>query len=545
MRLDVALEDTASKQALDASIAHWPRLLAQLTSECHPEQRDFVLDDARYISALVGRGGGKTTGGQIRFVRCMLTRAKARCLFVAKTRDHARELIWRETKELFEKLGFEEDRDIVFNESLLTATIVKNGSTLRLVGADKMADLEGLRGMTFHEVGIDEAASHGDKLLQYLIKEVVGPRLVGSLWLIGTAGKILRGHFYEVTRRKSKIGRLWRERDAYPDWKLWSVHKWSLKSAIDATADRPIPKLIEMYAAQQRELAAQGLTDESPAKKREYDAEWATDDQINVYSYRVHHPETGELHNQWDPPRVGPMGIAQLPTDDKGQPLFPDWVHVLGMDPGYSDPTAINVFALSPSDPERVMYHRLCIEKTKLYAQAIAHLLIGPELKHDQPAGIIGAIGEWPNAMVADPAHQMAEALLDELRNVYGIHIETAQKGFKYKVGAIEVANGELLAGRVKVLKGSELEEQLLNLQWDEGPKGDRIERKGDPNHSTDTFVYALAARSQFISGSPPPAAPEAAPNPRAPGYVPPLPSPQDDESVFETPDYAALFGDD
>lgn len=538
MRLDVALEDTASKQALDASIAHWPRLLARLTDECHPEQRDFVLDDARYLAALVGRGGGKTTGGQVRFVRRMLSRAKAHCLFVAKTRDHARSLIWQDTKDLFEKLGFEEDRDIVFNESLLTVTIVNNGSTLRLVGADKIADLEGLRGRTFHEVGIDEAASHGDKLLTYLIKEVIGPRLVGSLWLIGTAGRELRGLFYEVTRRKAKLGRLWRERDQFPGWKGWSVHRWSLKSAIDATAARPIPKLLELYAQQLLELETQKLTDESPAKKREYDAEWATDDEINVYSYRIHN-EAGELHNQWDPPRVGPLGIAKLPD------AFTDWVHVLGMDPGYSDPTAINVFAFSPSDRSRVLYHRLCIERPKLYAQAIAHLLIGPELKHDEPGGVIGAIGEWPNTMVADPAHQMAEALLDELRNVYGIHIEAAQKGFKYKVGAIEVVNGELVDGRIKVLKGSELEEQLIKLQWDEGRNGERIERKGDPNHSTDTLVYARAAIAPFISAGPPPAAPAATLDPRAPGYVPPMPTEQSDESTFEVPDYAALFGGD
>lgn len=540
MRLDAALEPTASKATLDASIAHWPRLIERVTAECHPEQRAFVEDDARYIAALVGRGGGKTTGGQVRFVRCMLSRKNARCLFVAKTRDHARMLIWQETKDLFDKLGFVQGVDIIFNESLLTATIVKNGASLRLVGADKMADLESLRGKTFHEVGIDEAASHSDKILTYLIREVIGPRLVGCLWLIGTAGKILRGLFYEVTRRGAKLGRLWSARADFPEWNGWSVHRWSLKSAIDATIANPIAKLLELFEAQRIELAAQGMDDDHPAKKREYDAEWAADDTITVYSYRIYN-DAGELHNRWDPPRVGPLGIAQLPE------AFHDWIHLLAMDPGYSDPTAINAFSLALDDPSRTLYHRYGMEQTKLYAQPIAHILIGPELKHAEPTGIIGALGSWPNAMVSDTAHQMAEALLDELRNVYGIHIEPAQKGFRYKVGAIEIVNGELVSGRIKVLKGSLLEEQLLNLQWDENRSGERIERKGDPNHSADTLVYARAKLGDFISavpGEPPPAARV---DVRSPGYVPPMPQPSEDGELGDlvTADYAALFGDD
>lgn len=537
MRLDAGLEPTAQKLAA-RDVSEWTPLVERMVSECHPEQRDFVLDLARYIVALVGRGGGKTTGGDVRFVRRMLTGRGARCLFIARTRDHAKQLIWSETKEMFAKLGFTAGKDIVYNESSLTATIVRNGASLRLVGADKIADLESLRGKTYHEVGIDEAASHPDRLLSYLIREVIGPRLVGSLWLIGTAGSRLKGLFYEVSRRGSKLSRAWKDRDAHPGWKGWSLHKWSLKSAIEATAARPIAKLLELYAAQLDEIAAQGMSDDNPAKRREYDAEWAADDTINVYRYRIYN-EAGELWNRWDPERVGPMAIAKLPDG------FDDWVHVVVMDPGFSDPTAINVFALAPADPSRTIYHRLCLEATGMYAQTVAHTLIGAELKHDQPAGVIGAIGEWPNAMIADPAHQMAQALLAELANVYGIHIEPAQKGFRYKVGAIDVVNGDLVDARIKVLKDSELEEQLIDLQWDESRTGEQIERKGQPNHSADCLVYGRALLSRFMSAI---ATPEAPPHldPRSPGYVPPMPAePAEDdyEQLMNYDDYTALLG--
>lgn len=539
MRIDAGLEPTA--RAAEDGISHWPMLIDRLVAECHPEQRDFVLDPARYIAALVGRGGGKTTGGQVRFTRRMLTRAGARCLFVAKTRDHARTLIWAETKTMFERLGFRPGRDITFNEGSLTATITRNGSSLRLVGADKLADLESLRGKTFHEVGIDEGASHSDKILSYLIKEVIGPRLVGALWIIGTAGKRLKGLFYDISRRGSTISQLWAERTA--EWKLWSLHKWSLKSAIAATKHRPVPALLELWETQQLEIAAQRLTDDSPIKRREYDAEWAADESVNVYLYRPH-DDLGNEWNIWDPLREGPLGLARLPRMPDGSPLFDDWIHIVVMDPGFSDPTAINVFSVAPADVTRTIYHRLCVEETGMFAQTIAHRLLGLELKHSEPGGIIGAIGTWPNVMVADSAHQMAEALLAELATVYGISIEPAKKGFRYKVGAIDTVNGDLFAGRIKVLKGSKLEDQLLDLQWDESATGEQIERRGAPNHSTDCLVYGRAAIANFIT-----ATHDETPlpkfDPRAPGYVPPFPALPDDDDLTGAADvdYDALLG--
>lgn len=515
----------------------WAALIERVVNDCHPEQRDFVLDPARYIGGLVARGGGKTTGGRARFVRRMLSQSDARCVYLAKTRDHAKRLMWLPLKALFKGLGVTAGRDIVYNETALTATLRKNGASLRLCGADKPADIESLRGETFHEVGIDEGAIHPDRLITDLIRSIIGPRLLGALWVIGTPGKRLKGLFYEITRRGSKLGRLWKDRDAHPGWRGWSVHKWSLKSAIELTRDRPIPELVKIYEAQQQEIEDQQLGDDNPVKRREYDGEWAADETVNVYQYRIHHPDTGEPWNQWDPERIGPLKIAKLPDG------LDDWCHVISIDPGYSDPTAINVFAFSPSDDSRTVYHRLCFERKGMYAQSIAHILIGADLNHEKPGGIIGAIGEWPTGMVADPAHQMAQAILAELSNVYGIHIEPAKKGFGYKVGAIEVVNGELIDGRIKVLKDSELEAQLLDLQWDESRNGELIERKGQPNHSSDTLVYARAMIANFMSaGGGEPA--DAKPDPTSPDYAPPMPDiiPDDFNALFQD-DYGALLG--
>lgn len=533
MRLDAGLDET-ERLASARDTSHWSALLQRLIDDCHPEQRDFVLDDARYLAAIVGRGGGKTSGGRARFVRRMLTTPEAKCIYIAKTRDHAERLMWLPLKEVFKALGFVTGVDVIYNETKLRCTLVRTKATIQLWGADKPGYVEALRGDSYHEVGIDEAAIHPDKMLTNLIRAILGPRLLGALWLIGTPGDRLKGLFYDVTRRGSKLSRLWRERAEHPGWRGWSLHKWSLKSAIDGTRERPIPVLVQLYQIQQDEIATQGLTDDNPVKRREYDGEWAADDTINVFSYRIHHPDTGALWNQWDPPREGPLMMAKLPEG------LTDWAHVIALDLGFSDPTAINVFSFAYSDPTRTIYHRLCFEQKGMHSQMIAHKLLGPELDHEHPGGIIGALGEWPSGMIADSAHQMAEMILAEIGNVYGIRIDPMTKGFRYKLGAITVVNGDLVDGRLKILKDSHLEEQMLDLQWTESPRtGAPMERKDQPNHSTDCAIGARAIIGTLITAGPQAGDQhDPAKDPNSPKYEPPMP----DEIKGE---FAHLFQDD
>lgn len=526
-RLDAGLSEVErSNAARDVSL--WASMAQRVVDDCHPEQRSFALDDADRIVGVVGRGGGKTTGGRARFVRRLLRQPKSMSLYVATTRDQAKRLMWVPLKELFAELGFEAGRDVVYNETELSLTLPRNGARLVLVGADKEHDIDKLRGTTFHEVGIDEGASYKASLLDNLINRVLGPRLLGCLWIIGTPGATLKGLFYDLSRPGSKRSRPWSRRDEFPGWQDWSFHEWSLVSAIEATRDRPIDALIDLWAQALKRKLNEGWSDDNPIWRREYLGKWAADDTINVFRYRIHDAD-GKLWNQWDPERVGPMRIGKLPD------TFRDWAHVVAMDPGSTDPTSINVFAFSPSDTERRIYHRLCFEQTHLYAQLIAFRLIGQDLNHEAPGGIIGAIGEWPNGMVADSAHQMAQAILDELANVYGIRIEPAVKGFKYKVGAIEVVNGDFVDGRLFILKGSELETQLLDLQWAENRAGDLIERRDQPNHATDTLIYARQLIGTMITaGYVAPAVPG-----RSRDEEPPLPEVRGDD------DYSGMFQDD
>jgi hypothetical protein len=128
-----------------------------------------------------------------------------------------------------------------------------------------------------------------------------------------------------------------------------------------------------------------------------------------------------------------------------------------------------------------------------MYARPIAQLLLGEDpnasngcREPDRPAGLLGLTG-WPIGAVIDGDQN----LIDELANVYGIRFVKAQRQAEYKFGAIELVNGDLVDGRIKILKGSPLEKQATILQWKPDDFGNQREDKAQANHSTDTLIGA------------------------------------------------------
>jgi hypothetical protein len=157
------------------------------------------------------------------------------------------------------------------------------------------------------------------------------------------------------------------------------------------------------------------------------------------------------------------------------------------------DPYAVNVFAFAPADHAQRVFHVYCFERTGLYARLIAQLLLGADDKaptgckpHDKPGGVFGAIG-WPDGMVLDGD----QALIEELANVYGLRFEKPEKRPDYKAGAIELCNGDLVDGRIKIIEDSPLHRQITGLQWAEQDSGALKEDPSQPNNSTDCLIYA------------------------------------------------------
>lgn len=496
--------------AKDRDTSDWGAKEERLLGFCHPKQRAFVLDPGRRVCALVARGGGKTTAGRVRFVRRMLRTPRARCLYIANTRQQAIDLMWLPLKDLLEQMGIEAR----FNETQLTCVFEKNGARLRLVGADDAREIDKLRGQPFHEVGIDESASFDAKLLENLISRVIGPRLGdyrGMLWMIGTPGHILDGPFFKATmvgllnEAGQPYSRHWDEREQpeYTNWQRWSRHSWYLRDGADQ-----VPAMARLWAEALLEKEQQGWSDTHPIWRREFLGEWCADDTENVYKYRAY--RDGEEWNTWTVAK--PLGGALVPLrfdpqrkhNPFGLPEGHEWRFVYGMDLGHSDPFALQVFAWAPTSKN--LYQVYEFVKRGMYARTIAEHLLGPELDSDSPRGGVLALTGWPDGMVADLSN-LGDALRDELANVYGIPCEPAER--KNKHDSIELFNGDLVDGRIKVMRGTQLAKEMETLQWDIDEKSGLLkERKGQPNHCTDASIYARRCAYHLFAREAPAARP-------------------------------------
>lgn len=512
-RLDRLLVEARERYA-QVDKSDWGAAVAAVTENLHTNQRNFALDESKRIAALVGRGGGKTTGVRAMLFIDLLTIPGARLLYIASTREQAEELMWGPMKQLFEEHGVV----ATWNESKLKLAVKKNGAQLILAGADNKKTIERFRGLPHHRVVIDEAASYSVRLLQHLIYRIIGPRLGdynGVLVLIGTPGHILstESPFYEVTRVGSEIAISHRERFDYPlvegesldDY--WSTHTWTLEDG----ANEGIEAMVNLWEAALVEKKRNGWSDSHPVWRREYLGQWCADDTENVFRYRIH-DENGQLWNQWTPAKFD-RGVACLPTEHEFAERLPqhqrqrEWHYVVGLDLGHSDPFSCQVFAYSPTD--RCLWHVYEFEQTKMFARSIAELFLGPEADHENPAGLFGVIG-WPTAIVADTAG-LGGMVLEDLRRIYGIAIQPAVK--KNKFDNIELFNGDLIDGRIFIMKGSKLEEQLLSLQWAVDDFGILKENKSQANHSTDAAIYARRYALHMFGDEaptpPPPPTPE------------------------------------
>lgn len=492
--VDLLCHEVRRERAVrDGMSARWVSLAAEVYERGHPWQRGVNDDVARLIALLTGRGCGKTESILERLQRRMMRQSDSRCLYFATTREQVIDLMWEPFKESLDQLGLIDDCKIL--EVPLRCRF-PNGSRIQMVGADDMKSIEKHRGKPFDEVWIDEGASFPTQLLDHLLNRVIKPRLRrgGTIGLGGTPGHHLVGEFYEATRPGSDQHRRWDERDKpeFADWQGWSLHTWSQQEAAAY-----VPAIADIWEASQADMKAKGWGWDHPVVMREVLGLWAADDTDHVFRYRSH-TDDGAEWNEWDPAK-SPIGVAVLPAI--GRPS--GWHYCHGYDLGSSDPFVLEVFAWNDADPTKTLYHVYEFEKRGMYAREVAELLIGADLNHDHPAGVIAATS-WPDATAVDDAG-LGGMFLKEMKEVYGIKLDEADK--KDKFGAIEMFNGDLIEGRIKVMKGSRLKEQLIHNQWSRDDFGQRRRNKGQRDDAADAAVYARGGAHHMLTQ-------EAAPQP-------------------------------
>lgn len=432
------------------------------------QQLEFVNDPERHKSLLCPRRSGKSYALAVYILITMMERPGANIVFIARTRDKAKEILWDTAETSLKKLNKEFQLGLEFSE-VHTAIRAPNGSRCRLRGCETLADIEQYRGEPFHLVVIDECASFSPGVLDHLLKRAIEPTLgdfLGSVVLSGTPGAVLAGPFYKATgdvafniENGTALSRPYADRDAVR-WSnvdySWSFHSWSRQD------NKAIPHLWQ-EALRIQKLNA--WTDQNPIWLREYIGRWIQDDANLVYKF---HPE----RNIWIPGPRTPSNPFGLPKD------FISPRYVAGMDFGSKDPFAFQLMAYSDHDPR--LFH--CAEKV---------LRVSDSEKVLTPPLFARAIRQYTEiveieSMVGDFG-PFGDMMQEQMLNEHGLWIEKAIK--KDKRDHIELLNGDFIDDRCFLLPDSEAARQMLQLSWDDTGLKERV-GGGIRNDACDGIVY-------------------------------------------------------
>lgn len=409
-----------------------PRLRLDPDAILFGPQRAFVEDDNQFKIACCSRRAGKSTGIAYELVKAGLKYEREVIPYITLTRDTAKLIIWPALNLLDKQLGLglefkENTGDIVF----------PNKARIVLRGCDDRNQVEKLRGPRYPIAVIDEAQAF-PSFLEELIDDVLVPATVdfhGQIMVTGTPNAACRGIFYEMCQGRLK--------------NAWSQHNWTLR-------DNPHLRDVDKWLASLRKR--KGWTEQHPTYLREYCGQWVRDSSGLVYKV----DENKNLVYGWE---------------DDG-----DWNYVLGIDLGFSSPTAFVVVAYSASRGEIVAVESY--KESGLIPSAVA-------ARVEQLMQIYDF-----ESIVADSGG-FGKGYVEEMKTTYGLPIQDADKAGK--VFAIEALNGGFSSGAAKVdhSANADLWEELTLLQW----KMDKLEHgrfvedvARFHNHLCDAFLYASSA---------------------------------------------------
>ncbi len=406
-----------------------------ILAELFAEQRDFVLDPDREIAALCNRRAGKTFAVADLLLLTADQDPKNDCLYLNLTGKLAKSVMW-DGQDGLKKADDRHGMGVSFQNQSLVATLA-NGARILCAGAENADDIELYRGHKYKLVVIDEAGSFKAHL-ESLITSVLQPTTVdlqGRLVLVGTPGKVLAGLFYDATRADGRRNT------------AWKLHAWSI-------LDNPhIPHAKEEIA---RILRINKWDEKNPTFQREWLGRWVREDSTLVYKF----PEgEGSYYDKL--------------------PAAHEWFHILGIDLGYTAPSAFRVITYSPEHPSVYLGQRIL--RTKLSITGIAGVIsdLSQEFEFQTIVADTGGLGVM---------------IIEELNERHGLAVRAAEK--RHKAEYIEAMNDDLRMGRVKVPIGDPIIDEWANLQW-----ADDVNRIEDPrlqNHDSDASLYAWRESKHF-----------------------------------------------
>lgn len=242
-------------------------------------------------------------------IECM-RRPNTTCIYIGETMELSEGLIDAAANEIVEACHLQDKRGKRFNWRRMD-----NGSQILVRGLSNTKDPDQIRGNKAKVIVIDEFFHLKSNLLEYLQREVLQPMQMDyaddyKFLCAGTPPQI-KGTYGEMA------------------WKTWEVPHFSW-----TWRDNPHPVNVEareVYVEQA--IAEKGLTWDTPFVRREYNGEWAYDDDLVLYpNYKVYDPVEGIP--QWPISRVffgidygvsdsdAIVGFAWSDDEGKGYELF-------------------------------------------------------------------------------------------------------------------------------------------------------------------------------------------------------------------------------
>jgi hypothetical protein len=320
-----------------------------------------------------------------------------------------------------------------FNRADLTAT-APNGNTYFLFGADTEDDIERIRGLKLKKVQVDEAASFR-RFLRYAIQEVIEPSL------IDTDGVLELGGTPSANPIENFFHAVTTGIEAG-----YSNHSWTI-------LDNPfIPhagKWLDDY------LARKKWTRDHPIFMREWLGLWTMDGDTLVYKYRRERQH-----------------YEELPANKLS--------YVMGCDLGFDDAFAITVIGFAED-------LRICFVVDQFKKSELLPSQMAEEIQKRRDL--------WqPVAIVADHGG-LGKAICKEFQERYHIPLKPAEKA--QKRAYINLCNGDLISGQVKIKDKTPLANEMCVLQWD----AERPEKEDErtPNDLCDSFLYAWREAKHFL----------------------------------------------
>lgn len=414
---------------------------------CFRQQIDFIKSAARYKIARCSRRAGKTSALAYYLIYECLRHRRVNCLYISKTRQSAKDIIWKMLKEIIN----DNQIKVKTNETYLQIDFFKTESTIKIFGADSLREVEKRRGQRIRLAIIDECQLFPN-YVQTLCDDILSLSLSdeqGTLCLTGTPEPSCSSYFHKRDHSDGFEKHHW----------TWRDNKYYIDSAL---LNNPSLKTPDDIMLQDIFHKGQQVTD--PAVRREWFGEWVRSEDLLIYNY------------------------DKDKCDYDTAPYLPHYV--IGIDLGFNDADAIVAVGFSPE-------HRECyvVEEFKQAKQTITELAAHINYFKDKYK---------PLAIVIDGG-ALGKKIYEELNQRYAFGIIPAEKDRKFE--AIAFINAEIRNGFIKIRDSSQLAGEMKLLTKDEEKFAQGILKEDDryENHLSDCFAYSFRYIQNYRHKEPPP----------------------------------------